>query len=258
MKTFLIFLLIVAGACAQSALTPPQVGFIQIERAVHPVNGLAGNFLLGHQTATGVTSAGFSGSYGMLKSDSTLMAIDGRGKTIASVETSPGSALFAFYPSGAPALAYFEHDTSLMTWNGRTFRQVPLHAITLAAKSVLAIAAPQPGMASLIVEREDGLWELRVTLATGAVVSQMALPGVKAPILALSDGALVFGNPDGLVIRRPDASEKHITAHLPKKFALQQMGDGWVELSDLTTVCFFAVRTTPGHEQFYVLPEVRQ
>jgi hypothetical protein len=110
----------------------------------------------------------------------------------------------------------------------------------------------------LIVEREDGLCELRVAVATGAVASQMALPGVKAPILMLPDGDLVYGNATGLVIRRPDASEKHIAAHLPKHFTLQQMGDGWIELSDLATARLFAIRTTPGREEFYVLPEVRQ
>jgi hypothetical protein len=89
-------------------------------------------------------------------------------------------------------------------------------------------------------------------------VSQKALIGVHAPVLALPTGDLIYSDARGLVVRRTDASEVHIPAMLPASFSLQQMNQDWVQLTDLNGSKRFAIHATPAREAFYELPESRQ
>ena len=113
---------------------------------------------------------------------------------------------------------------------------------------MLAIAVSNSLEASLIVQREDGIWELQSA-------SQIALPGVTAPVLALASGGLVFSDTNGFVLRNPNGAEVHIAAPVPAKFSLQQMAGNWLQVNDLDTGRRFAIRVAPGREGFYRLPQ---
>ena len=255
MKAYLVFSAVLSTAAwAQHALTPPQVGFIQDSHGqIHIVNGVAGNFLVGAAVSSGIISAGYSGSFGLLKSDSALIVVDQRGRGVASVVAPAGPALFAFAANGSPALAYFEQSKTLLAWDGHTFQpQGPP-----GSQAPLAIAALSSKQAEFIVQRATGLWQLGVELATGAIVSQTALHGITAPVLMPAAGGFVYRDAQGLVVRKPDGSEKHIPAHLPESLALSQMGNGWIQITDLATGRLSAANAQPGHEGIYLLPEVR-
>jgi hypothetical protein len=254
MKVYLVFFFVSMAAWAQHALAPPEVGFIQDGHGqIYIVNGLAGNFLVGPAVSSGIISAGYSGSFGLLKSDSALIVVDQRGRGVASVVAPAGPALFAFAADGSPALAYFELSKTLLAWDGHTFRA----AGPQGPQAPLAIATLSPKQAALIVQRDAGLWQLGVELATGAIVSQSALPGITAPVFMPAAGGVVYRDAQGLVVRKPDGSEKRIPAHLPESMALSQMGNGWLQITDLATGRLSAVNIQPGHEQVYLLPEVR-
>lgn len=258
MKAILAFLSLSALLYAQPALDPPRIGFVQDSRhAVYPVNGLAGNFLLGEAAWRGIVSAAFSGSFGLLKTDSKLLAVDRRGKTLGSVDAPPGPALFAFAHDGSPALAYLPESRTLLVWREGSFAPVRLDPVLPGSGKVLAIGLADARQAALVVEREDGLWELRVRLATAGVTSQVALIGVTGPLLLLANGGLIYAETGAVVLRNPDGPEKRIPARLPSKLAFQQMGGDWIAVRDLAGRRAFAVCVTGGREQSYVLPEAR-
>lgn len=251
----LLFFLAAASAWAQPALAPPQLGFVaDTTGALRPVHGVAGNFLVGSPDATGVTAAAFSGSFGLLKTDSAVMAFDGRGKTLAQMGVAAGTALFAFLPAGEAAIAYIAQSGEIVRFSAGRF--IP-RTVAVDAASVVAVAFPNIREATLIEQREDGLWQVLVELGDGHIVSQTALNGLTAPVLALPSGDLVAGDAQGIVVKKADGSEVHIAGHLPAHFELRQMGGGWVEVNDLSSSARFAVRVTAGHEGFYMLPEVR-
>ncbi len=254
MKAYLVFFSFVSiAAWAQRALAPPQVGLILDGHGeIHIVNGLAGNFLLRSAVASGIVSAAYSGSFGLLKSDSALTVINSEGRPVASIAATQGPALFAFSSSGSPALAYFEQSKTLYLWNGGAFRPGPV-----INQDILSIASLNSTEAVLIVQREGGLWELGIDIATGAIRSQTALPGISAPVMIPASGGVVYRDAEGVVVRREDGSEKHISVHLPASLAFNQMGDGWIEITDLATGRLFGVNIQPGHERSYLLPEVR-
>jgi hypothetical protein len=171
------------------------------------------------------------------------------------MDAEPGPALFAFSPGGTTALAYIASTKALVEWRGNAFAPVSLKSEELAADAVLAIAFPTPLEASLFIQRKDNVWELALPLNAAGSISQKDLIGVHAPLLVLPSGDLVYHDAGGILVRRTDASEVHIAASLPASFSLQQMNQDWVQLMDLNSSARFAIRTTPGREAFYRLPE---
>jgi len=255
MKVLFTFLSLASAISAQSTLAPPHIGFVQDSRGhVHSVLGLAGNFLIGRSLSSGAIAAAHSGSLGLIKTDRQLIVTDAGGTAIASNQAPAGSALFGFSSDGVTALAYFESASVLMTWNGRGFQSTPLDTDGTA----VTVALVNSGYATVIIERHGGLYEVVVSLDTGAVVSREALPDVTAPAFLLASGDLVYTNRRGLVVRTADRIEKQIAAHLPKNFILQQMGNGWIEVRDLAHGRLYALDTQYGHEAYFTLPEVRQ
>ncbi len=230
---------------------PPQLGFVEDSaRSLRPVYGVAGNFILGPSVAGQVISEAFSGSLGLLKTGSSLYAFDPEGRLLASLEVASGPAFFAFSPGASTGLAYIASNNSLLEWRGDGFTSISLND-DIATQTVLAIAFPTSSQVSLLVQRNDTVWQLNV-----GSISETALPGVHAPLLALPSGDLFFRDTGGIVIRRPDGSEVHVPATLPVNLSLQQMSREWVQLTDLNSAARFAVRTTPGREGFYQLPEI--
>ena len=256
MKALLTTLWLAAAvACAQTGLTPPQAGFMQdAANSFRPVYGIAGNFLPGDPVAGGVISAAYSGSYGLFKTSTAIVVTDRTGAIVASTSEPDGPALFAFSRTGDPALAYLAAANTLLAWDGAAFNPVSFDPATLSASAVLSIAAPHAGHAAMIIQRDDGLWDVRVQLATGDIDAQTAVSGIAPPVLMLTNGDLVYSDVNGIVLRRRAGTEVHINAQLPGSFALQQMSEGWIQLRDLISLQQFAIRITENREQYYQLP----
>jgi len=248
-----------ATAWAQPAIAPPQVGFAADPAgSFRPVYGLAGNFIWGDPAATGVVAAAFSYSFGLLKTDSSVIVTDRLGQAIASTNAPQGRARFAFSSDGQPALVLLPDSNTILQWTGAAFSQVSFDPSAVGAKAILSIAAPDSDHAALLIQRDEGLWNVRVLLSTGGVDSQIALPGLAAPAFLLADGTVVSSDTAGLVLQRPDGSQIHIPAQLPDRYWLQQMASDWLVLRDASSARQFAVRLTPHREAVYSLPEVNQ
>jgi hypothetical protein len=170
----------------------------------------------------------------------------------------PGPALFAFAPDGRPALAFFAYARELCVWDGQTFRPARLDRVAQESAKVWSVAISGSDSAKLLVEREDGLWELQIRIDSGATMSQTALPALTGPVMLLANGGLVYGNSRGLVFRKSDGSEKEIAANLPRSFTFVQMGDGWIAVRDLAAGRLSALCIQDGRERYYALPVVRQ
>ena len=259
MKIILVAFMLAAAVCAQTSLAPPQIGFFQDGvNSFRPVLGIAGNFTLADPALTGVSNAAYSGSFGLLKTDTSVIATDNQGKVLATMAAPPGPAAFAFFPDGSPAFVYSAGQNLLFEWYGTGFQMVPFDCQLFPPGAVLAISAPDRWHVAFLIRRDDGLWQIGVLVETGESDSQTALTGLTAPALQLSSGELVYTDANGVVIRKADATEIHLNAQLPASFSLVQMGAGWAQLSDLAGTARFAIRATPGQEGFYFLPEVSQ
>jgi hypothetical protein len=255
---FLIALsLSAAGLAAQPALQSPEIGLIQAaDHSLRPLYGIAGNFVLGDSMATGVVSAAFSGSLGLIKTDSALIAINRQSEILSNIDAPPGEALFGFSADGASALIYVGGPNQLFQWSQGTFAPVSFDPASFPRVS--AVAFPDCDHAAIIVQRDDALWDVRISLATGKVDSQTALPMQVGPVMALASGDLIYRDVDGMVVRKSDGLEMHLEAVLPQRFSLQQIGENWIQIRDLDSNSQFALRLTTTREAVYALPEVEQ
>ena len=259
MKSILVGFTLAAVACAQPALVPPQFGFLEDgANSFRPVFGVAGNFALGGAAFSGITNAAYSGSFGLIKTDSAVMAVDNQARVLTSMDAPSGPAAFAFFSDGSPAFVYLPGANLLFMWYGTAFQMVPFDCRLFLPSAVLGISAPDRGHVAFLVERNRGLHEIRLLVESGQPDSQIYLGRASGPAFRLSSGELVFADATGLVIRNADASEIHLNASLPSSFTLAQIGTGWVELSDAASSARIAIRVSRGHEGLYFLPGVNQ
>jgi|SRR5271165_82661 len=257
MKTLLTLIALAAAASAQPAIAPPQIGFAcDGATSLRPIYGIAGNFLAGPPALANVVNASYSGSYGLVKTDTAILATDNQGQPIATMDAPAGRALFAFQSDGTPAYAYLPDPHLLLEWLGSTFQIVPFNAGLFPSRAVRAIFAPDPSHVGILVQRVNGLTDIRVPVATGQEDSQTVLPGVRGPALVLSTGQLIYADSNGIVVRNADGTEVHVLGSIPAHFSLAQIGTAWVQLTDTSSGSQYAIRVAPGREGFYSLPEV--
>jgi len=257
MKTLLALITIAAAASAQPAIAPPQIGFaFDGANSLRPIYGIAGNFLAGSPALTNVVDSSYSGSYGSVKTDTAIVTTNSQGQSIATTDAPAGPAFFAFNNDGSPAFAYLPSAHLLLEWEGTGFQILPFNSGLFPPDSVRAIFAPDSSHVGVLVQRANGLTDIRVPIATGEEDSDTVVPGVRGPAIVLSTGQLIYADPTGVMLRNPDGTEVHILGSIPAHFSLAQIGAAWVQLTDTSSGSQYAIRVAPGREGFYSLPEV--
>jgi hypothetical protein len=257
MKTRLAaFLSICAAAVlAQPAIAPPSVGMVRDSGgSAHVVNGIAGNFVIADTGISNAVSAAFSGSAGLIKTDTELLVLDASYQVAARYDAPGGAALFApalfaFDASGAPALAYY--SGTLFRFNGGNLEPVNWRGDAVA----IALAGPQS--ASVLVRRDDRLWNVRVSLPSGDLENEALLAGVSGPAALLPDGAVVYIDQNDIVVRDGTGAERRVAAGIQVGY-FEQMGKDWIALREADGGRLFALRIRWQGLDLYQVPEVTQ
>jgi hypothetical protein len=249
--------LLLAGtlAAAQSGLTPPQIGFLRDSAGnVRPLLGISGNFWLGDAVAAHVVSAASSGKASMLKTGDSLRVLNALGHPLGRAWVAPGSALFAFAPSGTPALVWLPDSGHLLRWNGLRFEPTRANPVELNG-AVVSVAAPDSSRAAFLVQRDGQLWRIDLSLFDGAILFAAALPGATAPALLLDDGSLLYTGKSSLILRDPQGTERAIAFH-GTAVRFTPMGRDWILIETSLPSTQFGLRLSTG--AVFELPEPAQ
>jgi hypothetical protein len=245
-----ILLTCAATALAQPAIAPPSVGMVRDSGgSVQAVNGIAGNFLLADTGISSVTSAAFSGSVGLIKTDAEVLILDASYQVTARYGAPGGPALFAFDGTGAPALAYYAGTLYRLHGGG-------LEAVNWSGDAV-AIAVAGRHSAVVVVRRDDQLWKLRLSLAGGEIENEGLLVGVSAPAALLSDGAVVYSDGNDVVVRDGAGTERRVAAGIQVDY-FEQLGKDWLAIREAGGGRLFALRVRPEGLDLFQVPEVEQ
>ncbi|MSV27970.1 MAG: hypothetical protein EXQ52_04390 [Bryobacterales bacterium] len=103
---WLIFVL-TSLAWAQSSIEPPRAGIVRgADNKVRPIHGVPGNFLAPLPDGEEALGYAFSGRFALRKTGNEILTLDADGKIIARLPAPAGPALFAFHPTGEPAIAW--------------------------------------------------------------------------------------------------------------------------------------------------------
>ena len=240
-----------AALLAQRTIAPPAVGMVRDSSgAMHAVVGVAGNFVL--LDASGIAnavSASFSGSAGLVKTDSEVLVLDATGQIANRYDATAGPALFAFDSNGAPALAYY--SGTLFRFDNNALTPVNWTGDALS----IALASPQSALA--IVRDAHRLRSMRITLPTGDIESETALSDVNGPVLLLANGGLLFTRDNDLVVRDASGAERLIPAGF-KVDSFEIIGKEWIAVREAGGGRSFALRITDQSLDLSQLPEVSQ
>lgn len=243
------FFLSCAFAMAQPAISPPGVGAVlDSSGSLHAVIGLAGNFVFLDTGMSNVRSAAFSGSAGLLKTDTEILVVNAANE-VATRYSAPGGdpALFAFDAHGQPAFAYYAG--TLLRFDGSQ----PISVTWIG--DVVSLATDGPDAAIAILRRNDRLWSVQFWPATGDVRSESQIAGVSGPVLLRPNGDLLFTRDSNIVLRDTNGVERTVAAGFEID-SFEQLGKDWIAIRETGARRVFALRITPAALDVYQLPEV--
>lgn len=206
MKAMVRWLLVCAAmTVVRGQIAIPESGIVRDnDGSVRPLLGVAGGWRLGEALASEVLSAANSGRWSAWKTADRIEIRSREGVT-REWEAGPGPALFAFHAAGTPRAAYLTEAGRLLVW--RDVRRAPVEVDWQAAGKVAGLGADDEGNVVAFVERDGTVWRSVVDAASGIVSSELPLPGVAAPLMALSGGRLLYTAAEGLRLRQADGSE---------------------------------------------------
>lgn len=247
--------LLFAGGSMLAQLVPPRIGLVtDLSGVLRPVLGVSGNFLLGDPMAASVISAGCSGTFSFVKTDSALSILDGANKT--DFPAPPGPALFSF--SGHAGFVYFASDGTLRKWDGTSMTLVPLGAFE---GTVLSLAQPDASHVWLAVRQSDGrIYVALMDSADGSMLESISLTNSSASLALLNGQEFLYPNREGFAIHRANGVEISLAApavNQRSQLRFERFGDNWWSVK-VRGGRHFAIRTDAGREQLYLLPENAQ
>jgi hypothetical protein len=211
---------------------------------------MAGTFLPGASLREGVVSAAFSGSAGIVKTESEIITLDRAGQPLQSFPAPAGPALFAFDAKGQPAWSYFARTAQLLPIGGDP---VDLSALP----EILAIESAGRQV-HLLVLRDDSLRLLRIS-PFGQVLAEEALPGLPAARPAFlwnADTVLVTTGSD-LVIRQRNSEDQQIALPAPAQ-DFEPLGRGWIRIGQPDHAPALALRLGKDGPEIYRLPALAE
>lgn len=232
-------LLFVVGAVvfAQSALNRPQLG-VMVDSAgnARPLFGVAASVTAGDPVAQGVISSACAAGGCVLKMANALVA---GGQTVAAPD---GRALIALDGSGA--LIYFPGTGELARFQNGQLKAVESHI-----RGEIIGLRSSAGVAQFAVERSGTAW----------IVDQFdraldSLPGYSSGPVMLFAGGEIYLSGRGVVLRRTDQSQIEFAAPGAAWFSAAAANYVQVHAGRRS----YAVRTDPGREQIFELPEPAQ
>jgi hypothetical protein len=234
---------------AQEPLAAPLVGWLRDGGQLRAMYGIPGNFLPGPAVRDAVWSAAFSGTEGVVKTDSEVITLDRAGQPLRALAAPSGPALFAFDRAGHAEWCYFRHLRQLRHLAGG---EDPANLSELSG-SVLALGS-DGGNANLLVSRGAELWRVTVSV-DGQVLAEESLRGLPAggPAAVSQDGTIVAADGAALVVRRPLA-EDCLVALPARAEGLELMGEGWVRVGQPDGAPPLALHLTKAGVSVYRLP----
>jgi hypothetical protein len=232
----ILYCLMTACFARAQGLEAPGFGWLpDASGALRPLRGLAGNLTPGPARAAGVISAASSANWALAKTGDELIVLDRAGAEACRLPAPAGVALFAFASSGEPAAVLFPETGLVLQWSDGCFEAADW--MIGRDEQVLAVA----GAASFLVRRGDQVWRIDRAVADGRVLLEVALPGMRAPLLARPDGSVLYAGDAALVRRAPRGTEQRI--ELPGAVVgLSELAGGWVRvvLADRQVAVSFA------------------
>ncbi|MBM3745164.1 MAG: hypothetical protein FJW34_05150 [Acidobacteria bacterium] len=235
-------------------LATPRAGCL-LDRTgrIRWVLGLPGSFLLSAPSGSGVLAAGCGEGFAVVKTADSLEWLDAAGQPVRSWPAPPGQALFGLAADRAEAVVYLPETGQWFLATEGHLRPLP---VTLGGAEALAVALGGDGSVAAVVRRLGRLWAVRFA-PDGYIREERELAEAVAPILIREDGALVWGDGEGIVIEAGSGARRRVA--LPAAPAeLAATGERGIRVRLATGQGQLFVRLDEGRDEICRLPEAGQ
>ena len=206
---------------------------IDASGGLREVRGIAGAFVVSDPRTNDVLSSACGADLCLSKTESHLIS------DRTTVDAPPGPALLAI--DGSNAFLYFPSTKQFAQWVDETL--VPLEA-TIDGEAI-AVGADAAHRLQAAVRRPDGVWIVDERGNALRFVHSLARA------VLLFGGDTLFTEENRVVLRRADGAE--FVFDIPNPGALFPIGEHWSGVR--AGAILYAIRTEPGREQLYELPE---
>ena len=261
MRRSVIFLaLCAASAIAQSSLNAPLVGVSRdAKNALHPVYGVAGNFVVRGGVQDDVLDWAFAGHGGFAKTNAELLVLGADG-TIVQRQAARGGVVLS------PSYAFFPETGEL--WHGGTHTARVLRIEPAAIGGKVIAHGPDARGITLAVCRTNHLWLLTFDLAAGTLlreaapggaIGELACPPAGSAAFMMIRDRMLLVTGDEIVIQERTGEERRIAIPGGATAEVHRFGEDTVQIELRGAPSHLLRFTSPG-EEFYELPaaEVRQ
>jgi hypothetical protein len=194
------------------AIDVPRVGYSRdAQGTVRPVDGVAGNFLLGDSLADDVAlDFAWNGIFGIRKTEKTLEWWDSAGARVDGIDFPAGDVVIGFDRAGGQTAWVYSNETQTLYEvsldQGRLrLSQTPMTLAT-ANEEILALAGG-PNSHEVAVRRPEGIFIATFDGTSGTPLAEVPLGREASRMLLLADGSIVGIDGTTLWLRRVDGSE---------------------------------------------------
>jgi hypothetical protein len=240
-----------AYATGDVRLATPRAGcLLDPAGQIRWVLGLPGGFLLSAPLRFGILSAACGEGFALVKTAQSLEWLDAAGQSVRSWPAAPGKVLFGLASDRAEAVVHFPESGQWFLATGGDLRPVPL---ALDGAEALAVAPGRDGSIAAVLRRFGRLLAVRFG-ANGHICEERELAEATAPILIQEDGALVWGDGEGIVIEAGDGMRRRVA--LPAAPGeLEFAGERGIRVRLAAGQGQILVWLVEGRDELYRLPE---
>jgi hypothetical protein len=253
MKRAVIFLaMCTIPSIAGSNLSAPLVGIARdSQKQLRPVSGLAGNFVLRGAIDGKASNWAYSGSVGLVKTDTDLLMLDADGN-VTRRQSAPQTDVIL-----SPDSAFFPDTGEL--WHAN--RAVWIEPGAISGKVVALGMASRRGI-EMAICRANHLWLLTLDVKTGAIMREAAPGGAigeqacqpaREDSLPLLNDRLLFVNAHQLITQTTAGDERHMDIPASHRAQIHRAGEDWVQV-ELDNLPPKMIRITGEGETIYGLP----
>jgi hypothetical protein len=233
-------------------LSVPKIGTARYpDGSFHTVQGLPSNMIVAELPLDSAEAASFSDAGGLISQNGVIRLLAADFSKVAEYSAAETPLLSIDGPLTS-ALAWLPKARTLLHWNGATFDAFPLADSGIAGKVTDLQSAGSKQARLIVLNSDNSVSGVTVSLRNGNLVSSEPLPGVQG--YAFGQGFfLVYGGPKELVVDSLRGYRRSVS--MPASdFVIERMSDNWLHIYSPSTRQNWALHLTQAELQLSQLP----
>jgi hypothetical protein len=260
MKHFALcsWVLLAMSAGLDAQLKVPQLGVARYaDGSVHPIRGVAANFIVEPRAIARADGASFSDSAGLLAINGWIRLLRADGALLGEYPSAEPLPLLDIDSSAQSAAVWLPSKHMLLRWNGTQFVETPIDDSSFAGRVTFVSLASNTTAHFFVVLADSSVTRISVALPSGRVTSSDLQPGSQGSV-STQQGWIISQDAWGLIAERPGANRQTLQLSrqaLPADdLTMEKMSNHWLHVTSRSTGTGWAVYLDTAKLNVFLLP----